>query len=60
MSITRAIAEQVFLATDTAKLMREMGLTPPATASKSFVVMGKTFDPAKPDEYLKSFSIKRS
>ena len=42
------------------KLMREMGLTPPATASKSFVVMGKTFDPAKPDEYLKSFSIKRS
>jgi nitrate/nitrite transport system substrate-binding protein len=56
----QGIAEQVFLATDTAKLMREMGLTPPATASKSFVVMGKTFDPAKPDEYLKSFSIKRS
>ena len=56
----QGIAEQVFLATDTAKLMREMGLTPPATASKSFVVMGKAFDPAKPDEYLKSFSIKRS
>jgi nitrate/nitrite transport system substrate-binding protein len=56
----QGIAEQVFLATDTAKLMREMGLTPPATASKSFVVMGKTFDPAKPDEYLKSFSVKRS
>ena len=56
----QGIAEQVFLATDTAKLMREMGLTPPATAYKSFVVMGKTFDPAKPDEYLKSFSIKRS
>jgi nitrate/nitrite transport system substrate-binding protein len=56
----QGIAEQVFLATDTAKLMREMGLTPPATVSKSFVVMGKTFDPAKPDEYLKSFSIKRS
>src|SRR3954452_16484061 len=56
----QGIAEQVFLATDTAKLMREMGLTPPATASKSFVVMGKTFDPARPDEYLKSFSIKRS
>ena len=56
----QGIVEQVFLATDTAKLMREMGLTPPATTSKSFVVMGKTFDPAKPDEYLKSFSIKRS
>ena len=53
-------AEQVFLATDTAKLMREMGLTPPAGISKSFVVMGKTFDAAKPGDYVKSFSIKRS
>jgi nitrate/nitrite transport system substrate-binding protein len=40
--------------------MREMGLTPPASTSKSFVVMGKTFDPSKPDDYVKSFSIKRS
>ena len=56
----QGIAEQVFLATDTAKLMREMGLTPPAGTSKSFVVMGKTFDPSKPDDYVKSFSIKRS
>ena len=56
----QGIAEQVFLATDTAKLMREMGLTPPASTSKSFVVMGKTFDPSKPDDYVKSFSIKRS
>src|SRR6478672_10685102 len=56
----KAVAEQVYLATDTKKVMAEMGLTPPATASKSFVVMGKTFDPARPDEYLKSFSIKRS
>src|SRR6476659_868121 len=56
----KAVAEQVYLATETAKLMREMGLTPPAGTSKSFVVMGKTFDPARPDEYLKSFSIKRS
>jgi nitrate/nitrite transport system substrate-binding protein len=56
----QGIAEQVFLATDTAKLMREMGLTPPAGISKSFVVMGKTFDAAKPGDYVKSFSIKRS
>ncbi|MGZ3290003.1 MAG: CmpA/NrtA family ABC transporter substrate-binding protein [Xanthobacteraceae bacterium] len=56
----QGIAEQVFLATDTTKLMREMGLTPPAGTSKSFVVMGKTFDPAKPDDYVKSFSVKRS
>ncbi len=39
------VAKQVFLATDTTKLMKEVGLTPPAATSKSFVVMGKTFDP---------------
>jgi nitrate/nitrite transport system substrate-binding protein len=54
------VARQVFLATDTTKLMKEVGLTPPAATSKSFVVMGKTFDPAKPEDYVKSFSIKRS
>ena len=54
------VAKQVFLATDTTKLMQEVGLTPPASTSKTFVVMGKTFDPSKPEEYVKSFSIKRS
>ncbi len=55
-----AVARQVFLATDTTRLMKEVGLTPPATTSKTFVVMGKTFDPAKPEDYVKSFAIKRS
>ena len=55
----RGVAEQVFLATDTGKVMTEMGLAPPPRAYKSFVVMGKTFDPAKPDEYVGSFAIKR-
>src|SRR4249919_1734733 len=54
------VARQVFLATDTTKLMKEVGLTPPAATSKSFMVMGKTFDPAKPEDYLKSFKIKKS
>jgi nitrate/nitrite transport system substrate-binding protein len=49
----------VFLATDTAKLMKEMGLAPPATSTKTFVVMGKTFDPSTPEDYIKSFAIKR-
>src|SRR4029434_743472 len=53
------IAEDVFLATDTAKLMKEVGLAPPAATSKTFVVMGKTFDPAKPEDYIKSFKIKK-
>jgi nitrate/nitrite transport system substrate-binding protein len=55
----KSVAEQVFLATDTAKLMKEVGLTPPASSSKSFTVMGKEFDPAKPEEYVQSFAIKR-
>jgi len=53
------VAKDVFLATDTAKLMKEVGLTPPATTTKTFVVMGKTFDPAKPEDYLKSFKIRK-
>jgi nitrate/nitrite transport system substrate-binding protein len=40
--------------------MKEAGLTPPSTTSKSFSVMGKTFDPAKPEDYVKSFAIRRS
>lgn len=54
------IASKVYLATDTAKLMQEVGLTPPAPGSKTIVMMGKTFDATKPEDYLKSFPIKRS
>jgi nitrate/nitrite transport system substrate-binding protein len=54
------IASQVYLATDATKLMVEAGLTPPTTTSKSFVVMGKTFDPAKPEDYLNSFKIRKA
>jgi nitrate/nitrite transport system substrate-binding protein len=56
----KAVAEQVYLATDTKKLMTEMGLSPPATSYKSFSVMGKTFDPEKPDDYLASFKIRKA
>jgi nitrate/nitrite transport system substrate-binding protein len=56
----RAVAEQVYLATDTAKFMKEIGLPPPPTTSKTFSVMGKLFDPAKPEDYIKSFKIKRT
>jgi nitrate/nitrite transport system substrate-binding protein len=54
------IAQEVFLATDAAKLMSQAGLTPPSATTKSFSVMGKTFDPSKPEAYLNSFKIKRS
>jgi nitrate/nitrite transport system substrate-binding protein len=56
----RGVARQVFLATDTSKLMQEAGLTPPASTSRSFVVLGKPFDPEKPEDYVKSFAIKRA
>jgi len=56
----KQVAEQVYLATDTGKVMTEMGLKPPATAYKSFSVMGKTFDPAKPEDYLSSFKIRKA
>jgi nitrate/nitrite transport system substrate-binding protein len=54
------VAKEVFLATDTTKLMKEVGLTPPAATSKKFTVMGKEFDPARPDDYVKSFAIRRT
>ncbi len=56
----KGIAEQVFLATDTAKLMTEVGMTPPKATTKTFAVMGKTFDASKPEEYLASFKIKKA
>ena len=55
-----AVAKQVYLATDTTRLMKEAGLTPPTTTTKSFSVMGKAFDPAKPEAYVNSFKIRRS
>jgi nitrate/nitrite transport system substrate-binding protein len=55
-----AIAKEVFLATDTTKLMQEAGFKAPNTTSKRFSVMGKEFDPAKPEEYVASFAIKRA
>jgi nitrate/nitrite transport system substrate-binding protein len=54
------VAREVFLATDATRLMAEVGLTPPMSTYKSFSVMGKTFDPMKPQEYVDSFAIKRA
>ena len=56
----QSVAREVFLATDAAKLMAEAGLTPPKSTYKSFSVMGKSFDPMKPKEYVDSFAIKRA
>jgi nitrate/nitrite transport system substrate-binding protein len=55
-----AVARQVLLTTDAAKVMRLLGQTPPAAQTKGFSVMGKPFDPAAPDAYLNSFAIRRT
>ncbi len=53
------IARQVFQSTDATRAMTEAGLTPPASTTRSFVVMGKPFDPGKPDDYVASFAIRK-
>ncbi len=56
----RQIAERVFLLTDAKKTMKDLGMTPPEGAYPKFTIMGKVFDPAKPEDYLKSFAIARA
>lgn len=53
------IAEQVYVAADTAKIMKELGYEPPSKTYENYTIMGKTFDYTKPDEYVKSFKIGR-
>ncbi|GGB31302.1 nitrate ABC transporter substrate-binding protein [Tistrella bauzanensis] len=55
----RAIAEQVYLATETGERMKAMGQTPPETTYRTHTIMGKVFDPADPEGYLSSFAIRR-
>jgi len=56
----QSVAREVFLATDAARLMAEVGVAPPKSTYKSFSVMGRAFDPMKPKEYVASFPIKRA
>ncbi len=42
------VADQVFLALDAGKAMREQGLPVPASPLRTETIMGKTFDPANP------------
>jgi nitrate/nitrite transport system substrate-binding protein len=56
----RQIAEQVFLAADAGRVMRDVGLTPPASPMRNHTIMGKNFDPADPEAYIASFAIRRT
>jgi nitrate/nitrite transport system substrate-binding protein len=55
-----AVAKRVYLETDAGRIMKELGLTPPISGTKTIVVMGKAFDPSKPEDYVKSFAIRRT
>lgn len=55
----KAVAEQVYLASDARKIMKDLGYDAPAESYKSHVIMGKTFDPATPEDYVSSFAIKK-
>ncbi|OWU85825.1 nitrate ABC transporter substrate-binding protein [Oceanicola sp. 22II-s10i] len=53
----KAVAEQVYLAADCKKIMNDLGYDAPEVTYKSHTIMGKTFDPADPVGYVKSFAI---
>ncbi|TWT95730.1 CmpA/NrtA family ABC transporter substrate-binding protein [Neorhodopirellula pilleata] len=53
----KQIAEEVYLATKCNELATEMGYENRANTYKKHIIMGKEFDPEKPDEYLASFPI---
>lgn len=56
----KKIAEEVFLAADCGKIMKQQGYEAPTTTYTKHVIMGKEFDPSKPEDYLNTFAIKRS
>jgi nitrate/nitrite transport system substrate-binding protein len=55
----KQIAEKVFLLTDARKHMKGLDQKVPDGAYPKFTIMGKVFDPAKPEEYVKSFAINK-
>jgi nitrate/nitrite transport system substrate-binding protein len=56
----KQIAEQVFLLTDAKKQMKALGQKVPEGAYRKYKVMGKEFDPAKPEAYAASFAISKA
>jgi nitrate/nitrite transport system substrate-binding protein len=56
----RKVAEDVFLATDARKRLAEIGFKQPTSNYMKHTIMGKVFDPTKPDAYLKSFAIRKT
>ncbi len=54
----KKVAEQVYLAADCDKISKELGYkTHGQTYTKHTLMGGKVFDPAKPEQYVRSFKI---
>lgn len=53
----KAVAEQVYLAAECDKVAKELGYPTHTSTMAKHVIMGREFDPAKPDAYVKSFKI---
>lgn len=56
----KAIAQQVYIATDAGKVMKDLGYEAPSKTYENYTIMGKEFDYTKPEEYISSFAIKRT
>lgn len=56
----KAIAEEVYLASDAGRMMAELGYPVPDKTYERYTIMGKTFDPEQPEAYIDSFAIKRT
>jgi nitrate/nitrite transport system substrate-binding protein len=56
----KQIAEQVFLLADAKRTMKEIGETAPEGAYPKFTIMGRVFDAAQPEAYLKGFAVSRA
>ncbi|HZR46252.1 MAG TPA: CmpA/NrtA family ABC transporter substrate-binding protein [Candidatus Manganitrophaceae bacterium] len=56
----KAIAEKVYLASECGEKMKEIGYPPPAATYQNHTIMSKVFDPGKPEEYIKSFNIRKT
>jgi nitrate/nitrite transport system substrate-binding protein len=56
----KQIAQKVFLLTDAKKHMKTLDMKAPDGEFPKFSVMGKAFDPDKPDAYVASFAIRRA
>lgn len=51
------VAREVYLATQCSEISKELGYPSHPETTKKHVIMGKTFDPMKPEEYVASFPI---